>query len=104
MNAWASRRKAVLRGAWVVLAAICVAELVVLRNRGSEVLTSLGPILLVAAPFVFLAMVHLALLRESWFGQAGPPSLMRRLKQGMYWILLVTLAIVLISFVWYFGF
>ncbi len=100
---WIARNRKLLRVLWVVLALICVAELIGLRQAGKVTFDQSTFVLLVASPFFLFGAVHLVLMTGSWLQKGAAPGFIVTAKRGFFWMLLVTYAVVLVAFVGRFG-
>jgi hypothetical protein len=79
-----------------------VVELVGLRRNGTLAIDRSSVLLLSVLPFFLLAVVHLVLMYGSWFQSPGVTA-NSGLKRGLFWILLLAFATVVIVLVWCFG-
>lgn len=100
---WIARNIKLLRVLWVVLALICVAELIGLRQAVKMTFDRSTFVLLLASPFFLFGAVHLALMTGSWLQKGAAHGFIVTAKRGFFWMLLATYAIVLVAFIGRFG-
>ena len=103
VSSWFSRNRKLLKAAWGVLALICVAEVISLRQVGEMTLDHSEFVLLFALPFFLFGVVHLALMYGNWFQMETPSGFVAIVKRSIFWLSLVAFPIILGGFISRFG-
>lgn len=104
MNSWILRHQKTLRLVWFVLVLVCVAEVISLRSARQVTFERTSLVFLWALPFFAFAVVQLALMYGGWVQANVAPTVVGKLKRGLFWILLVAFAVASVAFVRYFAF
>ena len=102
MRAWILRHRRMLWVTWVLLAAVCGIEILILRQQGFREFDAGSDFLLWSAPFFLLGAASFPMIYASWFG-SPPAGVVGMLKLAFFWMALAAFTGLVITIVWIFG-
>jgi hypothetical protein len=94
-------KRNLLKRMWVLLAAICVMEVIAFKRAG-EISFSGYMFFLVALPFFLFGALNLALMSGKWLEHGAALDLFVAVKRFFFWTLVLAYTAVSIMIVWYF--
>ncbi|RNF83881.1 hypothetical protein [Montanilutibacter psychrotolerans] len=83
--------------AWWVLAALCIAAILIVRTFGNAVLDNPIVVAAVVAPFILFGLVHLLLMKREISARKGSGNLADNAVRVFYWMGAAAFALIAIA-------